>query len=93
MLFPYWHSAGEINRIANYRDPELDKLLEQGRATLDPEKRKPIYDQIQKKLTDAVPWVWLFSGYDYRVMQPHVKGFTPLSNGSLIHVREIWMDK
>lgn len=93
MLFPYWHSAGEINRIANYRDAELDKLLEQGRATLDPEKRKPIYDQIQKKLTDAVPWVWLFSGYDYRVMQPHVKGFTPLSNGSLINAREIWIDK
>ncbi|MBM3129422.1 MAG: ABC transporter substrate-binding protein [Chloroflexi bacterium] len=93
MLAPYWHSTGEINRIANYRDAELDKLLEQGRATLDPEKRKPIYDQIQKRLTDAVPWVWLFSGYDYRVMQPHVKGFTPLSNGSLINAREIWMDK
>lgn len=93
MLTPYWHSTGEINRIANYRDTELDKLLEQGRATLEPEKRKPIYDQIQKKLAEAVPWVWLFSGYDYRVMQPYVKGFTPLPNGSIIYAREIWLDK
>ncbi|MCX7837900.1 MAG: ABC transporter substrate-binding protein, partial [Anaerolineae bacterium] len=93
MLTPYWHSAGEINRIANYRDAELDRWLEQGRATLEPEKRKPIYDQIQKRLAEAVPWVWLFSGYDYRVMQPYVKGFTPLPNGSIIYAREIWLDK
>lgn len=93
MLTPYWHSTGEINRIANYRDAELDKLLEQGRATLEPEKRKPIYDQIQKKLVEAAPWVWLFSGYDYRVLQPYVKGFTPLPNGSIIYAREIWLDK
>jgi peptide/nickel transport system substrate-binding protein len=93
MLAPYWHSTGEINRIANYRDAELDRLLEQGRATLEPEKRKPIYDQIQKKLTDAAPWLWLFSGYDYRVMQPYVKDFAPLPNGSLIHARALWLDK
>jgi len=93
MLTPYWHSAGEINRIVNYRDAELDKLLEQGRTTLEPEKRKPIYDQIQKKLAEAAPWVWLFAGYDYRVLQPYVKGFTPLPNGSLIYARDIWLDK
>lgn len=93
MLTPYWHSTGEINRIANYRDAELDRWLEEGRATLEPEKRKPIYDQIQKKLTEAAPWVWLFSGYDYRVLQPYVKDFAPLPNGSLIHARALWLDK
>jgi peptide/nickel transport system substrate-binding protein len=93
MLAPYWQSTGDKNRIANYRDPELDKLLEQGRATIEPEKRKPIYDQIQKKLTDAVPWVWLYSGYEYRVLQSYVKGFTPLSNGSLLSLRNVWLDK
>jgi peptide/nickel transport system substrate-binding protein len=93
MLAPYWQSTGNINRIANYRDPELDKLFEQGRATIEPEKRKPIYDQIQKKLTDAVPWVWLYSGYEYRVLQSYVKGFTPLSNGSLLSLRNVWLDK
>jgi len=93
MLTPYWHSSGEINRIANYREPELDKLLEQGRTTLEPDKRKVIYDQIQKRLAEAVPWVWLFSQYDYRVMQPYVKGFTPLPNGSLVYARDIWLDK
>jgi len=93
MLAPYWQSTGDKNRIANYRDPELDKLLEQGRTTIDADRRKPIYDQIQKKLTDAVPWVWLYSGYEYRVMQSYVKGFTALPNGSLLSLREVWFDK
>jgi peptide/nickel transport system substrate-binding protein len=93
MLAPYWHSTGNINRIANYRDPELDRLFEQGRTTMDPEKRKPIYDQIQKKLTEAAPWVWLYSGYEYRIMQSYVKAFTPASNGSLLSLRQVWLDK
>ena len=93
MLAPYWQSTGNINRIANYRDPELDRLFELGRTTTDPDKRKPIYDQIQKKLTEAAPWIWLYSGYEYRVMQSYVKAFTPASNGSLLYLREVWLDR
>ncbi len=93
MFFRYWHSTGNLNKVANYRAPEIDKLLEQGRATSDPAKRKVIYDDVQKKLTEAVPWVWLYVGFEYRVMQPYVKGFTPLSNGSILYLREAWLDK
>ncbi len=93
MFYRYWHSTGNLNNVANYSSPEIDKLLEQGRAVADPEKRKPIYNEIQKKLTEAAPWVWLYVGYEYRVGQPYVKGFTPLSNGSLIYLREAWLDK
>jgi peptide/nickel transport system substrate-binding protein len=93
MLYNYWHSTGTLNRLASYNSPELDRLLEQGRTTIDAEKRKPIYDQIQKKLTEAAPWIWLYVGYEYRVMQQYVKGYTPLSNGSVIYLREAWMDK
>lgn len=93
MFFRYWHSTGNLNKVAAYNSPDIDKLLEQGRATSDPDKRKPIYDQIQQKLTEAAPWVWLYVGYEYRVMQPFVKGFTPLPNGSMIYLRDAWLDK
>ena len=93
MFYRYWHSTGNLNNVANYSNPDIDKLLDQGRAVADPEKRKPIYNDIQKKLTEAAPWVWLYVGYEYRVGQPYVKGFTPLPNGSLIYLREAWLDK
>jgi peptide/nickel transport system substrate-binding protein len=93
MFFRYWHSTGNLNLVANYKDPEIDKLLEQGRVTADPAARKTIYDNIQKKLADAAPWVWLYVGYEYRVMQPYVKGFTVYPNGANITLRETWLDK
>lgn len=93
MFFRYWHSTGNLNSVANYSDPEIDKLLEQASAITDPEERKAIYIDVQKKLTEAVPWVWLYTGYEYRAMQPYVKGFTGLSNASTIYLRETWLDK
>lgn len=93
MFFRYWHSTGNLNLVANYKDVEIDKLLEQGRVTADPAQRKAIYDNIQKKLADAAPWVWLYVGFEYRVMQPYVKGFTVLPNGANVYLRETWLDK
>ena len=93
MFYRYWNSTGNLNKVAGYSSPDIDKLLDQGRATADPEKRKPIYNDIQKKLADAAPWVWLYVGYEYRVMQPFVKNFTPLPNGSMIYLRDAWLDK
>jgi len=93
MFYRYWHSTGNLTKVAGYNGPDIDKLLEQGRATADPNLRKPIYTDVQKKLADAAPWVWLYVGYEYRVMQPYVKGFTPLPNGSMIYMRDAWLDK
>ncbi|MBP7600504.1 MAG: hypothetical protein KA750_04115 [Thermoflexales bacterium] len=93
MFYRYWHSTGNLNKVAGYKDPEIDKLLDQGRAVSDPNARKAIYNDIQKKLAEAAPWVWLYTGNDYRAGQTFVKDFTPLSNGSILYLREVWMDK
>lgn len=93
MFYRYWYSKGNLNNVAAYSSPDIDNLLLQGRTTSDPDKRKPIYDQIQQKLTQAAPWVWLYVGYEYRIMQPYVKGFTPLPNGAMTYMRDAWLDK
>jgi preprotein translocase subunit SecA len=59
----------------------------------DPEERKAIYLDVQKMLTEAAPWVWLYVGYEYRGMQPYVKDFTPMPNGSIKYLRDVWLDK
>ncbi len=92
-FYRYWHSTGNLNNVAAYNSPDIDKLLVQGRSTADPAQRKPIYDQIQQKLAEAAPWVWLYVGYEYRVMQPTVKGFTALPNGAMIYMRDVWLNK
>lgn len=92
MLSRYWQSAGSLNKVAGYREVDLDKMLDQARATTDPDKRKSIYDAAQKKIVEASPWVWLYANYDYAIMQAYVKGYTPYPN-SIKSLRETWLDR
>lgn len=43
-----------------YSNPEVDKLLAEARKELDKEKRKDLYEQIQKIIMEDAPWVPLY---------------------------------
>lgn len=51
-LFALYHSSniGTNFNFSCYKNPEVDKLLEQGKAETDPEKRKQIYLQAEQKI-------------------------------------------
>jgi len=55
--------------------PDLDALMEEGRRTLDPKKRKEIYDRVQLMILENVPHLWLFSADTIDFTQNAVKGF------------------
>ncbi len=93
MFYRYWHSTGNLNGVANYSSDEIDALLDQARAVVDPDVRRDLYIEIQQLLADAAPWVWLYVGYEYRVMQPDVEGFVPLSTGSTIYLRDTYLNR
>jgi peptide/nickel transport system substrate-binding protein len=57
-----WHSS-QIERGFNfisYRNPEVDRLLEEGRREYDTEKRKQIYWQIHELIAEDQPYTFLF---------------------------------
>ena len=62
-LYDVWHSSktreGELNYIS-YKNEEVDKLIDDGRFTLDREKRKMAYDRIQEIFYEEVPYVFLY---------------------------------
>ena len=59
------HTDGSTN-IAKYSNPELDELLTQGNAETNPEKRKAIYVEVQRILSEDLPLVLLIdNGYEY----------------------------
>jgi len=93
MFGRYWSSTGNLNKVAGYSSPEIDKLLADGIATTDPAARKAIYDQVQNLLIEATPWIWLYVGYEYRVTQPYVMDFAPLSNGANTALKTTWLNK
>jgi peptide/nickel transport system substrate-binding protein len=93
MFNRYWMSTGNLNMVAGYSDPAIDQLLSDGIATTDPVARKAIYDQVQTKLIEAAPWIWLYVGFEYRITQPYVMDFYPLSNGANTSLKSTWLNK
>ncbi len=55
-----WDMHHSSSPYAYYSTPELDKLLEQGRGTLDPAKRQEAYSAAQKLLHDDAAVLFMF---------------------------------
>jgi len=72
--------------------PELDQLLEEGRRTLEPRKRKEIYDRAQVLILENVPHLWLFSADTIDFTQASVKGFRQHPTTLLYGFEGVWRD-
>jgi peptide/nickel transport system substrate-binding protein len=73
--------------------PELDALLEDGRRTMDPKKRKEIYDRAQIMILENVPHLWLYSADTIDFTQTAVKGFRQHPTTLLYGFEGVWLDK
>ncbi|OGG02380.1 hypothetical protein A2W14_00495 [Candidatus Gottesmanbacteria bacterium RBG_16_37_8] len=56
----YWQSTQENTNISKYSSAKIDKLLEDGRKTLDKEQREKIYADFQFYLVDDAPAIFLY---------------------------------
>lgn len=45
-------------------DPEIDRLIQEGRSTLDESKRKPLYEDLQRKVKDHAAFIFLYAQPD-----------------------------
>jgi len=70
--YSYFHSS-RINttNYFNYNNPEIDRLLELGRKTMNKKERKKIYDKFQEVLYRDPPGI--FSFYKYTSLALHKK--------------------
>ncbi len=78
------------NRHA-YINKEVDELTEQGRITFDKDKRKAIYQNIEKIVFDELPYILLWHEDRIVVINKKVLGYEPLNTGSLINLRKAYL--
>jgi peptide/nickel transport system substrate-binding protein len=78
--YDIWHSSKtgekEFNFIS-YKNPEVDRLLDEGRRTFDIEKRKKIYFRIQEILAEEVPYIFLYVPDALPIVHKRFKGIKP----------------
>lgn len=83
-MYDIWHSSktkpGELNFIG-YNNPEVDRLLEEGRSTFDLERRKRAYFRIQEILAEEQPYTFLYVPDALPVVSARIRGIEPAPAG------------
>lgn len=92
-LWNYMHSTGTSTKWFRFADPELDKLLEEGRFSTDEQLRNEIYHDVQARALEVLPWIYSIRRTQGEAMANFVKGYTHLRSWVPITMREIWLDK
>jgi peptide/nickel transport system substrate-binding protein len=74
-VYEDFHSTQTANAWC-YSNPEMDALLEEGKASADPARRVEIYNQVQQMILDEAFVGWL-AHYESptTALQPYVQGF------------------
>lgn len=92
--FNIWHSSqqgGDKFNFIGYNNPQVDKLLVQGRTELDPAKRQAIYHEFAKVLLEDSPIVYLSAGYGLSAIHKRVKGIAdPIPAAGVGYESEKW---
>ena len=87
-VYNFFHSKGTANRTG-YSNPEMDKLLDAGRATTDPAQRLSTYRQVNNLLARDLPYLYLAYFNNISLANPAVKGLAPIADG-IIRPGEVW---
>ncbi|MEA2527572.1 MAG: peptide/nickel transport system substrate-binding protein [Thermomicrobiales bacterium] len=75
-IYPVFHTGGSVNAF-QFSDPEVDRLLDEGRTTVDPAARREIYHQAEALIAQAAPALFLFTRTAYFALRDNVQGFQP----------------
>ncbi len=76
-----------------FKDDEVDRLLDAGRAETDPVKRKEIYVQAQKRLDQLAPSLMFMRINDQYAQNKQLKGFVFMPNRFLSMLRYSWVER
>jgi peptide/nickel transport system substrate-binding protein len=77
LYFELFHSSqiGRNNRT-RYNNPEMDRLIDLGESSLDPEVRRKYYLQVQKLAAEDLPFLSLYHTKNTAVFRKEIKGVT-----------------
>jgi peptide/nickel transport system substrate-binding protein len=78
----------QSGNVFGYDNPQVSKLLAEGAATMDPDKRAEVYASAQKLIWDDCPWVWLWYPDSVVIARSRVTDYTLRADG-LISARRL----
>ncbi|MGQ0571887.1 MAG: ABC transporter substrate-binding protein [Armatimonadota bacterium] len=73
-ILGYYHSNGTLNEFG-YSNPELDRLLEEGRATSDQKARAKVYERAQRFMAWDAPVIFLVYPAEIQALNRRIQGW------------------
>ncbi|MDY5021697.1 MAG: ABC transporter substrate-binding protein [Blautia sp.] len=90
-LYDLFTTEGAYNQ-QNYSNSEVDKLLEEGRVTVDEAARKEIYKEAQKLIAEDAPMAFLYMNSFTVAMRDNVKGYTVHPTAATIFMKDVYFE-
>jgi peptide/nickel transport system substrate-binding protein len=96
-VYDIFHSGSAIN-LGKFKDPRVDQLLEQGRTTLDRDKRIAIYRDLQRHMADQAYLVFPYASGATEALRDTVKGYISIPGAqpgsrSRHFFKQAWLDR
>ena len=95
-LYNVWHSSQAVKgglNFVGYKDPDVDRLLVDGRQTYDEAKRKQCYDRFQEILAEQQPYVFLYVPYSLPAVSSRIKGIVPAPAGITYNIEKWYVPR
>jgi len=89
-MYANFHTGSPV-ALANYSDPELDRLLEHARTTADTAKRTEDYCAVSRLINKEAIWFWTFQNTYYAISTSKLKGLPKIYHG-VIDVSDVWLE-
>jgi ABC-type transport system substrate-binding protein len=90
-VYQFFQSKSPMN-LVHFNNPEMDKLLEAGRATTDKAERLKIYRQVNNILAKDLPYLFLTYFENISLVNPAVKGIKSAPDG-ILRLYSAWKEK
>ena len=74
-LYRHWHSRPKGEDFQDWDNEKADELLDEGRHTLDRDKRIEVYNELQHHMAKEAITIPLYAPELVYSMQPNIKGF------------------
>jgi peptide/nickel transport system substrate-binding protein len=83
-----FHSAALAGpfQFASYRNPEVDRLIDQASTEPSIERATPLWHRFQKVLSDDQPWTFLYEYPEIAIVNERVHGVKMDIRGALVSV-------
>ena len=92
-LYFHLHSKAQTVYSLGYANPELDQLTEQARITIDPQKRKRLYQQAERIAAEDCPIIPLFHHRVHTVATGRVQGLRLHQTPPQVRYEDLWLEK